>query len=147
MLGAETVIYPNALAKLSAALDRSPEAAFSHGIVAKSDGSGLLDYAPWELWRLCEGQHIESLTLVRRSVFDELGGLDGGLEVASWVDYDFCLRLAAGGYHEEFVSAFVGVCHVRPPSPVGTRAVDTEGLVPTFRARYPSLPWPEDLAR
>ncbi|MHB1271859.1 MAG: glycosyltransferase family 2 protein [Rhodanobacter sp.] len=54
-----------------------------------------------QMWRARLVQNLSAVTaaclLVRRSVFDEVGGLDEGLQVA-FNDVDFCLRIRASGY-------------------------------------------------
>jgi len=56
---------------------------------------------PGQMWRASLVQNFSAVTaaclLVRRSVFDEVGGLDEGLQVA-FNDVDFCLRIRARGY-------------------------------------------------
>jgi GT2 family glycosyltransferase len=57
--------------------------------------------APGYLQRLTAVQNMSAVTaaclLVRKSVFDEVGGLDESLTVA-FNDVDFCLRVRAAGY-------------------------------------------------
>jgi len=61
---------------------------------ARADEPGYLN-------RLCTVQNVSAVTaaclLIRREVFDQVGGLDEGLTVA-FNDVDFCLRVRAAGY-------------------------------------------------
>ena len=61
---------------------------------ARADDPGYLD-------RLRTVQNVSAVTaaclLIRRNVFDQVGGLDESLTVA-FNDVDFCLRVRAAGY-------------------------------------------------
>ncbi len=66
ILDADNLIYPMTLKKLSIALDESPDAAFSYGIIAKDGNSGLLSQLPWDVERLTEANYIDAMAMIRR---------------------------------------------------------------------------------
>jgi hypothetical protein len=141
VLDADNLIFPTTLAKLSAALDRTPDAAFSYGIIAKEGQPGLLSHLPWDLERLCYSNYIDAMCLVRRQIFEDLNGYDVYFSLRGWEDYDLWLRLAASGGYGAFVDEFVGTYRVHATSRQQTVGLDTEALFREFRDRYPFLPW------
>ena len=141
ILDADNVIYPGTLQKLSAALDRSPEAAFSYGIIDTDGYHNLMSHLPWDVRRLTECNYIDAMAMVRRQVWDEVGGYDPQLGISGWEDYEFWLRLAAEGFHATFVPEFLGHYRVHGASRQQTVNLNTSPLREEFRIRYPSLPW------
>jgi hypothetical protein len=141
ILDADNLIYPRALQKLAAALDRSPDADFSYGIIAKLGQAGLLSHMPWDVERLTESNYIDAMAMIRRSVWTENGEYDAFFSLRGWEDYEFWLRLAAKGLWAEFVPEFVGTYRVHSTSRQQTVNLDTEPLMNDFRERYPFLPW------
>lgn len=141
ILDADNMIYPTTLKKLSTALDRTPDAAFAYGIVAKTGQVGLLSHLPWDVDRLTETNYIDAMAMVRRRVWDEVGGYDTYFSLRGWEDYEFWLRLAANGYRAAFVPQLVGRYRVHPTSRQQTVNLDTAPLMRDFRERYPFLPW------
>ncbi len=71
------------------------------GGVAQHRGVGLAADAPGYLGRAQAVQNLSAVTaacwVLRRAVYEELGGLDPGLAV-SYNDVDFCLRARVAGY-------------------------------------------------
>jgi hypothetical protein len=141
VLDADNRIYPNALASLSAALDRDPGPAFSYGIIAKFGESGLLSHLPWSVERLCQANYIDAMAMVRRSVLEEVGGWDPGLSNLGWEDYDLWLRLAAEGQGGVLVTSYCGSYRVHPTSMLSTVNLDPLPLLALLSAKYPFLPW------
>lgn len=137
ILDADNRIFPTALRKLSAALDATPEAAFSYGLIAQLGEPGLVSAFPWDVTRLTVSNYIDAMAMIRRSVWEEFGGYDPDLR--GWEDYEFWLRLAAAGRSGAFVPDFVGQYRVHPGSMLET--VNTEPLMRRFRELYPFLPW------
>jgi hypothetical protein len=147
-LDADNLIYPTALRKLSAALDRSPAAAFAYGILTKSDGEDvlsdrLLSHLPWDVERLCRFNYIDTMALLRRSALEEAGGYDADFGNLACDDYELWLRLAAGGRAGEIVPEFVGWYRVHSTSLSRVLLPDIRQLHAELRVRFPSLPWHE----
>ncbi len=141
ILDADNVIYPRTLHKLAAALDRAPEAALSYGIIDTDGSPALLSHLPWDVQRLTEGPYIDAMAMVRRQIWDEVGGYDTQLGNRGWEDYEFWLRLAARGHHAEFVPEFVGHYRIHQKSRQQTVNLDTSALIEEFHNRFPMLPW------
>jgi hypothetical protein len=141
ILGAENLIYPATLHKLSVALDRSLDAAFSYGIIHIDGSHELLSHLPWDVRRLTESNYIDVMAMMRRQVWDEVGGYDPLLGIQGCEDYEFWLRLAARGAHAAFVPEFLGHYRVHDSSRQQTVNLDTFPLTEELRNRYPLLPW------
>jgi hypothetical protein len=141
ILDADNAIYPRSLQKLSAALDRSPNAAFSYGIIDTDGSYELRSYLPWDVRRLTESNYIDAMAMIRRRVWDDVGGYDPMLGIRGWEDYEFWLRLAARGLRGEFVPEFVGHYRVHGASLLQTVNLNTSPLIEQFRNSYPFLPW------
>jgi hypothetical protein len=141
MLDADNLVFPATLGKLSAALDRLPDAAFAYGIIARTGDPGLLSPFPWDIGRLCLSNYIDAMALIRREVLVEVGGYDSYSSLRGWEDYELWLRLAASGASATFVPEFVGSYRVHPTSRQHTVGLDTAALTREFRERYPFLPW------
>jgi GT2 family glycosyltransferase len=139
ILDSDNAIYPTTLRKLSEALERAPDAAFSYGIIAKSE-RGLLSQFPWDVEHLCRGNYIDAMTMIRRSVLDEVGGLRS---FWGWEDYELWCRLAANGHRAEFVPEIVAWYRVHSSNALHTTNLDINRLFRELRIRYPSLPWSE----
>ena len=141
MLDADNVVHPGSISKLRGALDGSPDAAFSYGILRKSDSSGLLSWLPWDLERLYSGNYIDALTLLRRTAFAGVGGYDEFFAtIGGWEDYDLWLRLASSGGYGQFVASVVGDYTVRSDSLMSVVGLDTASMHQVMRARHPDLP-------
>ena len=140
ILDADNVIYPRTLQKLSSALDRSPEAAFSYGIIHTDGSRALVSHFPWDVTRLTEGNYIDAMAMMRRQVWDEVGGYDPLLGIRGWEDYEFWLRLAARGLHAEFVPEFLGHYRVHRASRQQTVNLDTLPSLRSFAIDIPCFP-------
>jgi hypothetical protein len=141
ILDGDNTVYPETLKKLSDALDQAPDAALSYGILAKRDGSGLLSYLPWDTVRLCQGNYIDAMAIIRRSALDKVGGYDEYFGLLGWEDYELWLRMAAMGLRGEFVPAIVGSYRVHSTSRQHTVNLDPGALMGDLKNRYPYLPW------
>jgi hypothetical protein len=141
ILDSDNEIFPNALEKLSEALDKSPDAALAYGIIAKSDGSGLYSNLPWDVPRLCVSNYVDAMALIRREVLDEVGYYDAHFGLRGWEDYELWLRVAATGGRGEFVPGFMGLYSVRNGSRQETVNLDNPALFRELQEKFPYLPW------
>ena len=141
VLDADNLVYPGALGKLSEALDQAPDAAFAYGIIAKVGLSGLLSYLPWNVERLTEHNYIDAMSLIRKSVWDEVGGYDldfsikglGGLRVLAAVGR----RRTCGA---SSCREIVGTYRVHATSRQQTVNLDTAPLMAGFRCHVSVSP-------
>jgi len=141
ILDADNYVFPSALGKLAAALDREPEAAFSYGIIGRLDGSGVMSHLPWDPRRLLESNYIDAMAMVRRSVWEQVGGFDAFTSLRGWEDYELWLRIAAHGWDAAFVPQPLAAYRVHGVSRQQTVDLDTESLKRALRKRYTFLPW------
>ena len=102
-LDADDLLFPLGLARLRAALEREPAAAFSYGIIERFNADGPIDVMSTQGFdgRLFAfGNYISVMALVRRSAWERVDGYcEGGTLQIGWEDYDFWLRLVDAGQH------------------------------------------------
>lgn len=137
---ASTTVFPRALEKLESALNRS-DAAFSYGLIDRMDPSHRIgSISPWNPERLVRGPYIEDVALLRRSVWERVGGYDQTeLALVDWEHHDFWLRLASEGLRGEFLPEFVARRKGREGSTFAD--LDERGRLATLRSRHPVLSW------
>lgn len=97
-LNADDVLFPAAVETLVRALDEHPECAVAYGGACHTDAAGTVvapyPTRPFDAAALTRECFIcQPATLIRRSAYDAVGGIDPGLHFA--MDYDLWLRLAA----------------------------------------------------
>ena len=138
ILDSDNMIYPTTLRKLAVALTRAPDAAFSYGIIVRSDHNGLLSQLPWSVERLCVGNYIDAMTMLRRTVLQGVGGFRS---FWGWEDYELWCRLASKGYRAEFLPEIVGWYRFHASNAIHTTNLDLARLQRELRNRYPTLPW------
>ncbi|MEO7557047.1 MAG: glycosyltransferase [Acidimicrobiales bacterium] len=143
LLDADNEVLPAGLRRLATALDAS-DAAFAYGIIARwGDEDSLVSHLPWDVARLCEGNYIDAMALVRRSAWDEAGGYDLSLErLHGWEDYELWLHLAALQLRGELVAQPVATYWRHGDSMLSLTNLETASVRAELRARYPDLPWP-----
>ena len=105
VLDADNALYPDAVRACLAVAQAGSEAlAVVHPLLAVEAEPGrpdeqrsLVSTAPWQRDRLCTGNVVDAMALVRRSAWQSVGGythIDGG-----WEDFDFWCKLVDGGFH------------------------------------------------
>jgi glycosyltransferase involved in cell wall biosynthesis len=98
VLDADHSLYPQALSKLKAVLERSG-ADFAYCMIERyGAATGLGNVLPWEPDRLTSENYIDAPALIRRSSWQAVGGYDVVVdECLRLQDYDFWLSLADQG--------------------------------------------------
>jgi hypothetical protein len=98
VLDAEHSLYPQALSKLKAVLERS-EADFAYCMIERFGAkTGLGNILPWEPGRLTSENYIDATALIRRSSWQAVDGYNVVVdECLALQDYDFWLSLADQG--------------------------------------------------
>lgn len=142
LLDADNSVFPHGLFRLKEALEES-DAAFSYGIVeCFGKDPDIVSFLPWNLERLTAGNYIDAMSMIRKSVWDTMGGFDTQADRrGGWDDYEFWLHAAAEGYHGELVKSFIGRYRSHGSSWQSVVNLDTDQLFSYFRSKYPHLPW------
>ena len=106
-LDADDQLDPTYLARCVAALDRQDRrVAYAYtGMELFGTESGTFEAPAFDAQRLCAGNYVHASALMRRDVFDEVGGFDVSLRLG-YEDYELWLRMLEQGY--------VGVCVPAP---------------------------------
>lgn len=100
ILDADNMIYPHALARLSAALDEHPGASFAYGIIEVFGSEGACDLMGWQHWdpeRLRYGNYIDAMAMIRRSALLDAGGYTHDSRLHGWEDYALWCAFATRG--------------------------------------------------
>ncbi len=102
VLDADDRLAPDALAVMRGPLDRDPRLGFTYGI-ARFFGAweGTLVFPSYDPYKLLYRHIIGSTALMRRALFDDVGGYDPAF--TAYEDWEFWLHALAGGWHGEFV--------------------------------------------
>jgi glycosyltransferase involved in cell wall biosynthesis len=168
VLDAEHSLYPQALSKLKAVLERS-EADFAYCMIERfGAATGLANVLPWEPDRLTSENYIDAPALIRRSSWQAVGGYDVVVdECLGLQDYDFWLSLADQGRAgilvpeilvRQRVSGFVGRAGgfageassaAGPGGGIGAdsmlaivAALETDPVRRYLKMKHEHLPWP-----
>jgi hypothetical protein len=105
-------VYPPAIGRLVDAIDRLPQAAIVHPIVAVRDRegpTGLRGHRVWHPEKLGSGVDVmDSLTMIRRATLVALGGYAEDRAIGSLIDYDLWCRVAERGLEVATVFELLG---------------------------------------
>ncbi len=104
VLDADNGVYPDALARLTAALDDDPDAAFAYTPITVRRGhvfTRLVSARPWQPELFRQGNYIDAMALLRTDVLRGLGGWDADLD--GWEDFHLWVRIAEAGLYGAFV--------------------------------------------
>ena len=144
VMDADNMIYPTALAKLAASLERDEGAAAAYSILEDfGDRRGVRSALAWDIDRLCAGNYIDAQAMWRRSAWQRLGGYRADDDhVYGWEDWDLWLRLAESGGRAVLVPEMLGRYRVQSGSMIALTNLATDDAIDAVRLRYPSLPWP-----
>ena len=142
ILDADNEVYPQGLAKLVAALDADPDAAFAYGMLQLFTHDGPLRLGgtfPWEPERLRRGNYIDAMALVRTRTVVALGGYTTDRRLHGWEDYDLWCRIAERGGHAAFVPELVGRYRVSAHSMIALTNISHVAATSLLAERYPQL--------
>ncbi|QYH38005.1 glycosyltransferase family 2 protein [Algoriphagus sp. NBT04N3] len=97
-LDSDNKIRPDYLIKAIKVLESNPSAGvvYSLPVFFGETDSSLLRFKPhqFSLNSILAGNYIDMCTLVRRAVFDEIGGFDEHSDLIGWEDWDLWIRVA-----------------------------------------------------
>jgi glycosyltransferase involved in cell wall biosynthesis len=141
MLDADNILFPGCLNKLAEALDNS-SAAFSYSIISKFDMvEECLGFLPWDTERLQRGNYIDTMALVRKSWFEQIGYYsDNPCTKLGWEDYDLWIKTALSGGRGILVPQILAKYRVHSNSrSFTTQNPNTEFLLKILKEQYPAF--------
>lgn len=99
VLDADNLLYPRCVEALAAALDNCC-ASFAYCIHEKfGDVHGISNFEPWTPASLRTANMVDAMVLLRKSVWEAVGGYSPNMPVMGWEDFDLWFKLArAGGW-------------------------------------------------
>jgi len=104
VLDADDRLPPDALRRLRELLVAEPALGFSYGLVRFfGDWEGVMKMPPYDPYRLLYRHNIGSTALMRRELFEDLGGYDGAFQ--GYEDWEFWLHALARGWRGRRVQA------------------------------------------
>ncbi|MDO8392685.1 MAG: glycosyltransferase family A protein [Actinomycetota bacterium] len=144
VVDADNLLQPEGLGVLLAAARANPLAAGAYGRLQEfGDANGQRSAAPWNVDELCRRNYIDAQALVRRALWQRLGGYATyDDDVYGWEDWDLWLRIAADGGQMEFVDHVVGRYRVTGNSMLSLTNLAHDDSIEALRRRHPTLPWP-----
>jgi hypothetical protein len=141
ILDADNTIYPNALRRLSEALDADPEATFAYGIVEQFDHLGPRSLTSWRAWsqaRFAYGNYIDAMALIRRDALLAAGGYTTDPRFAlGWEDYALWCALAERGHRGVLVPEIVARYRVGLKSMLTVTNIDSTDMYAALVELYP----------
>ena len=97
VLDADNAIYPRCLQQLAAGLERC-EASFAYSYIERFGGAvGLHNVRAWNPKALRFGNTIDAMVLLRRTVWEAVGGYSTDMPVMGWEDFDLWFKIARIG--------------------------------------------------
>lgn len=100
VLDADDRLAPAALSLLRKPLDREPRVGFTYGIAQFfGEWEGSLRFPAYDPYKLLYRHIIGSTALMRREVFEQVGGFDPGF--SAYEDWDFWLQALANNWYGE----------------------------------------------
>ena len=143
VLDADNLIFPSALQRLLAALERDPEASFAYPIQVAHRELRAVDVFnawPWDPRRLVQANYIDAMALIRRDVLTAHGGYVEDPRIGNSEDHDLWCRMAEREQYGVLVPEMLAVYRVQEHSKL--RAVggaETGQTLSLIRARVPGL--------
>jgi hypothetical protein len=143
VLDADNLIFPSALQRLLAALERDPEASFAYPIQVAHRELRAVDVFnawPWDPRQLVQANYIDAMALIRRDVLTAHGGYVEDPRIGNSEDHDLWCRMAEREQYGVLVPEMLAVYRVQEHSKL--RAVggaETGQTLSLIRARVPNL--------
>lgn len=136
VLDADNAIFPECLDRMLTALAAS-SASFAYSYLRKfGESDGLMNTRSWSAEEFKNGNYIDAMALVRRSVWKRLGGYRV-THPPGWEDFDFWLKLARSGGWGLLVPEILGSYRVHLTSMLHTKTnPDAAKLYDLFRDRF-----------
>jgi hypothetical protein len=144
VMDADNMIYPSCLRKLADALHAHPDVDAAYAILEDfGEQRNIRSALAWDVERLCRANYIDAQAMLRKSMWERLGGYRADDElVYGWEDWDLWLRLADGGGQAMLVTQILGRYRTQQGSMIALTNLATDDAIAAMRRRYPTLPWP-----
>lgn len=142
VLDADNSLVPSGLARLVAALDADPDAAFAYGALQRFDATGpggMMGLWPWEPWRLRYYNYIDAMALVRAHVLRALGGYTVDRRLYGWEDYQLWCRVAEAGGRAAHVPTVVGRYRTSASSMLSLTNISADAAYDALREAAPRV--------
>lgn len=107
-LDSDNTITNEYLVQAIKAMDADPQIGVVYGN-ARYFGSktGEWNPGPFNLQKLMITNYIDACAVIRKSVFEKVGGYDTGMKYMGWEDWDLWLRIAFAGYKFHHINKVV----------------------------------------
>jgi len=141
-LDADNELFPQAIDRLTEALDDDPGALFAYGMLqafAGDESHGLRSVYPWDPRRLRVDNPIDALAMVRREPVLEMGAYTTERVLHGWEDQELWCRIAEGGGHGAFVPEILARYRVSGTSMGTITDLSMTAATAALIDRYPRL--------
>jgi hypothetical protein len=145
VMDADNLVYPNAIERLSRALDQDPDASFAYSSLEEFGVEpGVRSAMAFSIEHLCAANYIDAQAMIRVEAWARHGGYRAGDEmVFGWEDWELWLRMAAAGDHGVHVAQMLGRYRTQAESMISTTNLVADQMIEHLRALHPDLPWPD----
>ena len=146
VMDADNLVYPNAIERLSQALDDDPDAAFAYSSLEEFGVEpGVRSAMAFSAEQLCTGNYIDAQAMIRRDAWARHGGYRTGDEmIFGWEDWELWLRMSAAGEHGVHVAQMLGRYRTQAVSMLSTTNLVADQMMEHLQAVHPGLPWSID---
>jgi glycosyltransferase involved in cell wall biosynthesis len=140
ILDADNLLYPRCLERLLSALEHCDAAfAFCYAETFGEDRA-VHNLYPWNPGRLARGNTIDAMVLLRRSVWELVGGYSTTMPVMGWEDFDLWFKIARAKHWGVLVPEFLTRYRIHGSSMLRTVTnTRTELLWDHLRGNYPEF--------
>ena len=142
MLDADNEVMPHGLERLVEALDEDPEAAFAYGAFERfqSGGTlGIMNFLPWDPWRLRRSNFVDAMALVRTAVLRDMGGYTTDRGLYGWEDFELWCHMAEEGHRGRLVPEIVARYRTTGHSMLSLTNLSASHPFSVLIERYPKL--------
>jgi glycosyltransferase involved in cell wall biosynthesis len=140
VLDADNLLYPTCLERLATCLDNCA-ASFAYCYLEKfGAATGLQNLRSWNPGALGDGNTIDAMVLLRRSVWQTVGGYSTDMPHLGWEDYDLWFKIARmNGWGIQVPEILARYCVHRDSMIHTVTNPNADVLWQYFRARYPEF--------
>jgi glycosyltransferase involved in cell wall biosynthesis len=139
VLDVDNLLYPRCLETLTVALERC-HASFAYCYLEKFGGArALQNLRPWDATKLHSGNSIDAMVLLRRSVWEAVGGYSTDMNLG-WEDYELWFKIAKSQGWGILIPEILGRYRVHFASMLVTTTNPNAAKLWTYlRSKYPEF--------